>query len=65
MRGVATADMLGGVYSGLDCGAPRSLVSKGRSICSTTHYSASRCVSSTWKPRLLGHWGTSPGLNFV
>ena len=31
----------------------------------TTRCCASRCSAEHVKPRLLGHWGTTPGLNFV
>ena len=36
-----------------------------RSTCSTTHCCASRSSPTDVKPRLLGHWGTTPGLNFI
>ena len=40
-------------------------VGRARSTCSTTRCCASRCALEHVKPRLLGHWGTTPGLNFV
>jgi hypothetical protein len=46
-------------------GAPRTTCRSGRSTCSTTRCCASRCGPSTSSPRLLGHWGTTPGLNLV
>ena len=36
-----------------------------RSTCSTTRCCASRCTLDHVKPRLLGHWGTTPGLNLI
>ena len=46
-------------------GGRRTTSRWGRSTCSTTHCCASRCAPSTSKPRLLGHFGTVPGLNLV
>ena len=42
-------------------GAPRTTCPSGRSTCSTTRCCASRCALEHIKPRLLGHWGTTPG----
>ena len=46
-------------------GARRTTSRSGRSTCSTTRCCASRCALEHVKPRLLGHWGTTPGLNFA
>ena len=46
-------------------GAPRTTSPSARSTCRTTRCCASRCAPEHIKPRLLGHWGTSPGLNLV
>ncbi len=46
-------------------GARPTTSRSGRSTCSTTRCCASRCALEHIKPRLLGHWGTTPGLNFV
>ena len=36
-----------------------------RSTCSTTRCCDGRSQPTDIKPRLLGHWGTTPGLNFM
>ena len=46
-------------------GARRTTSRSGRSTCSTTRCCASRSRAEHVKPRLLGHWGTTPGLNLV
>ena len=46
-------------------GARRTTSRSARSTCSTTRCCASRCAPEHVKPRLLGHWGTTPGLNFL
>ena len=46
-------------------GAPRTTSPSGRSTCSTTRSCASRSRPEHVKPRLLGHFGTTPGLNLV
>ena len=46
-------------------GARRTTSPSGRSTCSTTRSSASRSQPEHVKPRLLGHFGTTPGLNLV
>ena len=46
-------------------GGPRTTCRSARSTCSTTRCSASRSALEHIKPRLLGHWGTTPGLNLV
>ena len=46
-------------------GAPRTISPSGRSICSTTRLLRRPLVAADVKPRLLGHWGTSPGLNLI
>ena len=52
--------------------AARRLVARGqlpvrraRSTCWTTRCCASRCAPEHVKPRLLGHWGTTPGLTLL
>ncbi len=40
-------------------------LSVGQIYLSTTRCCASRCAIEHVKPRLLGHWGTTPGLNFI
>ncbi len=37
----------------------------GKSISTITLSSSSRSAKEHIKPRLLGHWGTTPGLNFI
>ncbi len=37
----------------------------GKSICATTRFCESRLKLDHVKPRLLGHWGTTPGQNFI
>ena len=46
-------------------GARRITCPSGRSISWTIRCCASRCSREHIKPRLLGHWGTTPGLNFI
>ena len=46
-------------------GGPRTTSRSARSTCWTTRCCASRCAPEHVKPRLLGHWGTTPGLNFL
>ena len=46
-------------------GAPRTTCPSGRSTCSTTRCCAGRWIAEDIKPRLLGHWGTTPGLNLL
>ncbi len=36
-----------------------------KSICSTIHCLREPLTAQHIKPRLLGHWGTSPGLNLI
>lgn len=44
-------------------GAPQTTSASGRSICRTIPcWEAER---KHIKPRLLGHWGTTTGLNFI
>ena len=47
------------------CGAPRTTSRLARSTCWTTRSCAGRSTREHIKPRLLGHWGTTPGLNFI
>ena len=42
-------------------GGRRTTCRSARSTCSTTRSCASRCGAEHIKPRLLGHWGTTPG----
>ena len=46
-------------------GGRRTTCRSGRSICSTTRCSSEPLKREHIKPRLLGHWGTTPGLNFI
>ena len=46
-------------------GGPPTTSRSGRSTSSTIRCSRSRCSCEHIKPRLLGHWGTTPGLNFI
>ena len=46
-------------------GAPRTTCRWARSICSTTRCCTQPLAIEHVKPRLLGHWGTTPGLNFI
>ena len=46
-------------------GARRITCPSDRSILWTIRCCVSRCSSEHIKPRLLGHWGTTPGLNFI
>ena len=46
-------------------GAPRTTSPSGRSICTTIRCSSGRWRSSDVKRMLLGHWGTTPGQNFI
>ena len=46
-------------------GARRIISLSARSTCSTTRCSPEPLTLEHVKPRLLGHWGTSPGLNFI
>ena len=55
----------GGSSSSTRTGAPRTTCRSGRSTCWPTRCCASRCALEHVKPRLLGHWGTTPGLNFI
>ena len=43
-------------------GEPPTTSPSDKSICTTTRCSRSRCADDHIKPRLLGHWGTTPGL---
>ena len=46
-------------------GAQRITFQSGRSICKTIRCSKPRFRLEHIKPRLLGHWGTTTGLNFL
>ena len=46
-------------------GARRIIFQSGRSICRTILCSNPPLKLEHIKPRLLGHWGTTPGLNFL
>ena len=46
-------------------GAPPTICQSARSICSTIRCCVSLLKEEHIKPRLLGHWGTTPGLNFI
>ena len=47
-------------------GAPPTICRSGRSTCSTIRCCERPLAAATHiKPRLLGHWGTTPGLNFI
>ena len=46
-------------------GAPPTTSRSARSICSTIRCSREPLRLEHIKPRLLGHWGTTPGLNFI
>ncbi len=46
-------------------GVPRTISPSGRSTCATTRCSGRGLVPEDVKPRLLGHWGTSPGLSII
>ncbi len=46
-------------------GGPPTTSRSGRSTCSTIRCCAEPLEREHIKPRLLGHWGTSPGLNFL
>jgi xylulose-5-phosphate/fructose-6-phosphate phosphoketolase len=46
-------------------GAPPITCRWGRFICWTIRCSKIGCNLPHIKPRLLGHWGTTPGLNFI
>ncbi len=46
-------------------GAPRTIFRSGRFICTTIRCCTEPLRLEHVKPRLLGHWGTTPGLNFV
>ena len=46
-------------------GGPPTTSRSVRSTCSTTRCFASRSRPEQVKPRLLGHFGTTPGLNFL
>jgi xylulose-5-phosphate/fructose-6-phosphate phosphoketolase len=43
----------------------RTTCRSARSTCSTTRCCASRCAPSTSSRGCSGHWGTTPGLNFL
>ena len=61
-RGPRPARRCGGCMPG---GARRTTCRSDRSISWTIRCCASRCSREHIKPRLLGHWGTTPGLNFI
>ena len=46
-------------------GVPRTTCPSARSTCWTTRCCATPLTRDDVKPRLLGHWGTTPGLNFL
>ena len=46
-------------------GAPPTICPSARSICSTIRLLREPLEEEHIKPRLLGHWGTTPGLNFI
>ena len=46
-------------------GAPPIISRSAKFICSTIRCSKNRLKDGHIKPRLLGHWGTTPGLNFI
>ena len=46
-------------------GGPPTISPSARSTCSTTRCCREPLASEHIKPRLLGHWGTTPGLNFI
>ena len=46
-------------------GAPPTISPSGKSISMTIRCCANRSRMEHIKPRLLGHWGTTPGLNFI
>ena len=46
-------------------GAPQIISASDKSTCSIIRCSASRSSKAHIKPRLLGHWGTSAGQNFI
>ena len=46
-------------------GAPRTTCPSGRSTCSDNPLLRTPLSRDDVKPRLLGHWGTTPGLNFL
>ena len=46
-------------------GGRRTICRSARSTCRTIRCSKSRCKLEHIKPRLLGHWGTTTGLNFI
>ena len=46
-------------------GGRRIICRSARSICSIIRCCASRSSCEHVKPRLLGHWGTTPGQNFI
>ena len=46
-------------------GARQITCRSGRSICRTIRCSKTPLKLEHIKPRLLGHWGTTPGLNFL
>ena len=47
--------------SSMPTGGPPTTCPSARSTCWTTRCCASRCEPEHVKPRLLGHWGTTPG----
>ncbi len=51
--------------SSMPTGGPRTTCPWARSTCWPIPCSASRSRPEHVKPRLLGHWGTTPGLNFI
>ena len=46
-------------------GARPTTSRSGRSTCSKTRCLRTPLTLEHIKPRLLGHWGTTPGLNFI
>ena len=46
-------------------GGPPIIFRSGRFICSTIRCCGNRLQLKHIKPRLLGHWGTTPGQNFI
>ena len=51
--------------SSMRTGAPPTTCRSARSISTTTPCSRQPLTKEHVKPRLLGHWGTTPGLNFI
>ncbi len=46
-------------------GAPRTIYRSGRFIFATIHCCVKPLTLQHIKPRVLGHWGTTPALNFL